>query len=262
MKQNYRYDFIKPGLEKPVIEPEMWVEMEGFKPGCDKCFLVFWKRPFDIARSILEDVVDEDKLKIPAFRGARGRYGNANICVYELYFGAPAATMAVELLIASGVKKFLVFGGCGAIHSLVKIYDVVIPTWGVREEGTSYHYLSPDIIPTPSESVVEMLKRELSSVAWNMGVRVHLGGIWTTDAMFRETLDKIRRYSERNVVCVDMESTALMSVAMYRGVELGIVLVVTDELYGVKWSFYQDDNKMSKIEDEVVRTMIKTLAKL
>jgi len=262
MRQTHGNAVITLGREKPVIEPEMWVEMEGFKPSCDKCFLAFWQRPFDIARSILEDVEDEGKLKIPAFRGARGRYGSAEICVYQLYFGAPAATMAMELLIASGVKKFLVFGGCGAIHSSLKIYDIVIPTWGVREEGTSYHYLSPDTIPRPSESVGEMLKRELSSVARNIGVRVHLGGIWTTDAMFRETLDKIRRYSERNVVCVDMESTALMSVAMFRGVELGIVLVVTDELYGGKWSSYQDDNKMSKIEDEVVKTMIKTLSKL
>jgi len=155
---------ITPGLEEPVIDPRTWVEMEGFEAPCDRCLLVFWGRPFDIAKDVLEDVEEESKLKIPALRGARGRYGDAEICVYRLYIGAPAATIAMELLIAAGVRKFLVFGGCGAIHPSVKIYDIVVPTWSIREEGTSYHYLPPDTVPRPSERIVKILQWELDPV--------------------------------------------------------------------------------------------------
>ncbi len=88
------------------------------------------------------------------------------------------------------------------------------------------------------------------------------GGIWTTDATFRETRDKIRKYSGMNVLAVDMESNAFMAVAMYRGVDLGIALVVTDELYGDKWRIYQDDDKAQKVEEGMVKTMIKVLAEI
>jgi len=250
------------GFDRAVVEPWMWVEMEGFKPGCSKSLLVFWKRPFEIARSLLENPVDEGKLKIPALRGVRGGYGGSEICVYQLYPGSPAAAMALELLIAAGVGKFLVFGGCGAVHPTVEVYDVVVPTWGVREEGTSYHYLPPDVTPKPSERAVEALKRELKPVVEKLGVKLHFGGVWTTDAFFRETLDKVRKYSGMGARCVDMESTALMSVAMYRGVELGIALVVTDEIRGEKWRMYQDDNRMAEIESSVVHSMIRALAEL
>ncbi len=115
-------------------------------------------------------------------------------------------------------------------------------------------------MPRPSERIVKILREELDPVAQRLGIGLHVGGVWTTDAVFRETRDKVRKYSEMNVLGVDMESTALMTVAMYRGVELGIALVVTDELYGAKWVIYQDDDKMAKIEKEIVQTMIRILA--
>ncbi len=192
------------GREEPVIDPRTWVEMEGFRAPCDRCLFVFWGRPFDIAKSVLEDVVEESKLRIPALKGAWGRYRDTRVCVYRLYIGAPAATIAMELLIAAGIRKFLVFGGCGAIHPSVRIYDVVIPTWGIREEGTSYHYLPPDVVPRPSDRVAKILHKELSPVAQRLSIKLHLGGIWTTDAIFRQTRDKVRKYSEMNALGVDM----------------------------------------------------------
>jgi len=74
--------------------------------------------------------------------------------------------------------------------------------------------------------------------------------------------EEVRKYSEMNVLCVDMESTALMSVAMYRGVELGILHVVTDQLYGDKWTMYSDDNRMAEVEKEAVQTLIKVLSRI
>ncbi len=253
---------ITPGLEEPVITPKAWVEMDGFKAPCDRCLFVAWARPLEYAKEFLEDAVEEAKLRIPAVKGVMGRYGDAEVCVYRIYIGAPAAAMAMELLIAAGVRKFILFGGCGAIHPSVKIYDLVVPTWGVREEGTSYHYLPPDAVPRPSRNVSRAIEEALKPVAQELGVILHAGGIWTADAIFRQTRDKVRKYSSKGVLAVDMESTALMAVAMHRGVELGVVHVVTDELYGEKWVMYSDDSKMAEIEKKIVESLIETLAKL
>jgi len=253
---------ITPGLEEPVITPKAWIEMDGFKAPCTRVLFVAWTRPLEYAKKFLEGAVEEARLKIPAVKGVIGRYGDAEVCVYRIYIGAPAAAMAMEFLVAAGVRKFILFGGCGAIHPSVKIYDLVVPTWGVREEGTSYHYLPPDVVPKPSERVSRAIEERLRPVARELGVNLHVGGIWTTDAIFRQTRDKVRRYSSKGVLVVDMESTALMTVAMYRGVELGIAHVVTDELYGEGWKMYGDDNKMARVEGEVVQTLIGILAGL
>ncbi len=93
-------------------------------------------------------------------------------------------------------------------------------------------------------------------------MNLHVGGIWTTDAIFRQTRDKVRKYSSEGVLAVDMESTALMAIAMYRGVELGIAHVVTDELYGEKWTMYSDDDMMARVEKEVVQSLIEVLARI
>ncbi len=89
--------------------------------------------------------------------------------------GAPVAVIALEILIAAGARKFLVFGGYGAIHPSVKIYDIVIPTWGIREEGTSYHYYPPDVVPKPNEKIMEALQRELRCTAQSLGTRLYTG---------------------------------------------------------------------------------------
>ncbi len=116
-------------------------------------------------------------------------------------------------------------------------------------------------MPKPSEKITRMLREELESIAEKLGVKLHMGGVWSIDAIFRETRDKVEEYASRNILVVDMESTALMSVAMYRNVELGITLVVTDELYGEKWRIYEWE-KMKEIEREVVETLLRVLAKL
>ena len=147
------------------------------------------------------------------------------------------------------------------MHSSVRIHDIVVPTWGIGEEGTSYHYLPPDVVPKPSERIMEILWKELDPVARRLSVKLHLGGVWSTDAIFRETRDKVRKYSEMNALCVDMESAALMTIAMYRSVELGIALNVTDELHGEKWRFCRDSERAELVEREAVQTLLEALAK-
>jgi|GEM_PF-6795755 len=52
------------------------------------------------------------------------------------------------------------------------------------------------------------------------------------DAIFRETEDKVEEYAKRGILGVKMESSALMTIASFRGVELAVALAVSDELYG------------------------------
>jgi nucleoside phosphorylase len=65
--------------------------------------------------------------------------------------------------------------------------------------------------------------------------RFAAGKVWTTDALFRETRKKVGRYSAKGLLAVDMEMSALLTVAAYRKVPLGGLMVVSDELGTLKW---------------------------
>lgn len=163
------------------------------------------------------------------FSGALEGKLDDTIGIYKACFGAPAAGMLMEALIASGVKRFVMVGQAGAISPRCGIGDLFLPTWGVREEGTSYHYLSPDARCGVSEDLLGVVK------GWLRTIEFVEGGVWTTDAPFRETVDKTQRFAKEEVLAVEMECTALMAVAAYRCVEFAAALVITDHLFSGEW---------------------------
>lgn len=148
--------------------------------------------------------------------------------------GAPYAVMLLETLVAWGVRHFFFFGWCGAVSPAVKIGDILLPTAAFIDEGTSVHYCDSQEAPTvshPTPASVEKIRYMLDPE----NTRLHAGAVWTTDAIFRETPNKIRRFQAKGALAVDMEMSALFSAAHYRGVEIGGILVVSDELSSLHW---------------------------
>ncbi|MFZ0724348.1 MAG: nucleoside phosphorylase [Desulfobacterales bacterium] len=148
--------------------------------------------------------------------------------------GAPYAVMLLETLVAWGVSHFFFLGWCGALSPAVKIGDLLVPTAALIDEGTSVHYRGPGRLPPvsyPAPAAVERIRRLLAP---DTG-RLHTGVVWTTDAIFRETPAKIRHFQAEGALAVDMETSALFSAARFRGVDLGGLLVVSDELSSLHW---------------------------
>ncbi len=145
--------------------------------------------------------------------------------------GAPMAVMLLEQLIALGARCVIYLGFCGALVPPYRIGDLVLPTYGVREEGTSYHYVPADVVPCTSPQMQALLQEQ----ALQHDTALTWGPIWTTDAPYRETPQKIQRFQDAGIHAVDMEMAALCAVAQYRGCELGALLIVSDECYHPTW---------------------------
>ena len=145
--------------------------------------------------------------------------------------GAPMAVMLLEQLIALGARQLLYLGFCGALDPTLAIGDLFVPLLAVREEGTSYHYLPAGVVPTAARSITSRIQIESEK----QGLAVREGRHWTTDAPFRETASKIEDFQSSGVQAVDMEVSALLSVAAYRGCDVAALLVVSDECYHPTW---------------------------
>ncbi|MGI8687355.1 MAG: nucleoside phosphorylase [Thermomicrobiales bacterium] len=156
-----------------------------------------------------------------------GTLGGAPVSVQRLPIGAPMAVSALELLIEAGARTFIVAGIAGSLTPDVPIGGIVIPTSALREEGTSYHYLAPDVEPVPDAELIEALVMATES----RGITPGVGRVWTTDAIFREMGWKVRRYGAAGILAVEMELSALLAVAQVRGVRLAAVLAISDELF-------------------------------
>lgn len=155
------------------------------------------------------------------------------ICVVGPYVGAPYGAMILESLIARGVVKILVMGWCGSIHPDVNIGDVIIPESAIVHEGTSMNYQEFDQTPwtaRPSGS----LSHDLLQWCRGRELDIKTGPVWTTDAIYRETEKKVAHFRNLGAVAVEMECSALFSVAAYRNVDLAAMLVISDSLAAVK----------------------------
>lgn len=160
-----------------------------------------------------------------------GTYGGTPVSLAGPAVGAPQAVMVTEKLIALGVREILAVGWCGSLQRNTAIGDIVIPLGAVCEEGTSAHYPVGHPPPGPSLELVAALRQALRIG----GFTIHEGMVWTTDAPYRETAAKVAEYQRKGVLAVDMETSALFTLAAYRGIRLAVLLVVSDDLSTLKW---------------------------
>lgn len=166
----------------------------------------------------------------------------AGICLAGPGIGAPYAVMVLETLIAWGARRILFLGWCGAVSKQVEIGDIILPTAALADEGTSRNYaLPPDGQTQPAQATVDLIGQVLA----DSGIGFYTGKIWTTDAVYRETREKVAEYQKQGVLAVEMEISALFSVARFRQVALGALLVVSDELSSLKWRPGFRDQRLS-----------------
>lgn len=139
--------------------------------------------------------------------------------------GAPMAVLTLEKLIALGVKKIIVHGWCGALDPGYDIGDVFLPSRGISEEGITPLY--PECgLPEADGPLRDDLARYLASSHINF----HAGACWSTDAPYMESWKKVRAFAALGAGAVDMEFSALATVARFRGVSLAAAFSVSDQL--------------------------------
>lgn len=145
--------------------------------------------------------------------------------------GAPLSAIIVEELAALGVRRFLIVGMAGSLQPDVRVGSLVVCTKALRDEGTSHHYARPSLFAQPSPRLTATLRSTLE----REGTPFAQGPSWTTDAPYRETVPEVRRYRKLGILTVEMEASAVFSVAKCRGCEAAALFVISDHLDERGW---------------------------
>lgn len=145
----------------------------------------------------------------------------------------------MEVLKDSACRVAVRVDFAGGVGKGVEVGHLCVPGSAFCGDGTTPHYLAPEDDPAPLTHLGEtppvadadpelrdLLLRTASELAGER--RVHEAPVWTTDAIFRETPPKLRRWRELGAACVDMESSVLFLLGRKFGIRVAAVLAVSD----------------------------------
>lgn len=212
------------------IEPGAIVQPIDAPQRCVVCFF----------QEVLEGLVQEGAARIISQRSWEGmdhplyelEYQGQRLAAFHPGVGAPIAAGMLEEVIALGCRKFIACGGCGVIEPGIDVGHFLVPYSAVRDEGTSYHYLEPAREVAANPQALAAIENTLRQ----NGLDFRLVKTWTTDAPYRETLDKIRLRRAEGCQTVEMETAAFFAVAQFRGVPFGQILYAGDDVSGEQWA--------------------------
>lgn len=183
-------------------------------------------------------------------------YKGVEIALFMMDVGAPASAAMMEDVYMLGVEKIIIFGTCGVLEKSIDDCAIIIPNSAMRDEGTSYHYApASDEIPV-NEKYMDVFTGMLDELQ----VKYTVGKTWTTDAIYRETADKIKRRKEQGCICVDMECSADAAVAQFRGKDLVQFFYAADNLDAEEWDVRSLSNSAKLEEKDRVATIALELA--
>ncbi|MBF0202271.1 MAG: nucleoside phosphorylase [Desulfamplus sp.] len=185
------------------------------------------------------DKVGRTHASIPFFLGRLFTLENG-ITIAGPYLGAPLGAMVLESLIARGVSRVVAVGWCGALSDELNVGDIIIPDGAISDEGTSRNYMempedSDFPITSPSVEFSRTVAKALHENLSSHKIECRTGMIWTTDAIYRETPKKVAFFRDKGALVVEMECSAIFSVAAYRKIDLTAVLIVSDTLFKDEW---------------------------
>lgn len=189
------------------------------------------------------------------------KYKGIPMCFTYLGVGAPLAGMMFEEIIPLGIKYAILFGGVGSLKPDIKRWTLIVPDKAIRDEGTSYHYSHPSLYSYPSSLLLKILEKVLR----DEGARYIKGAVWTTDAPYRETIEKRREFMKLEAVCVDMEASALFTIAEFRKVHLAAIFYAGDLVTEKGWDVRIEKDHECKLEEivkDVLRYSMETLRRV
>lgn len=157
----------------------------------------------------------------------------------------PWVAMALEELKVLGLKYAIGIGACGSFSERLQIDDIVIADNAIISDGTSKEY-SKDRFAGPSKKLLKMTEA--------LFLRKHQAYkkacVWTIDALYRETVEKMKRWRKSGAACVNMETGTFYTVSKALGIESIYFSFVLDLIYTEEWTGWGalDDELKSKIE--------------
>ncbi|WP_433945698.1 purine-nucleoside phosphorylase [Paenibacillus sp. SN-8-1] len=179
-----------------------------------------------IADTYLEDVTCYNQVR--GMLGFTGTYKGKRISVQGTGMGVPSISIYVNELISEyGVKNLIRVGTCGAMQQNIRVRDVILAQASSTDSSMNRHVFGGfDFAPVAS---FPLLKAAYDR-AVEKGLQLHVGNIFSSDMFYRDDKSITQKLMDYGVLAVEMETTALYTLAAKFGVNALTILTVSDHL--------------------------------
>jgi purine-nucleoside phosphorylase len=211
------------------------------------------------AKYIAEHFLQDAKLYTQhrGMLGYTGTYGGVRVSVQTSMMGCPSAAITVEELAMLGAKVIIRVGTCGGTSPKLNPADLVITQAALARDGTTRQYLGEgNHTPIGSFRIV----RAAEDAARAAQIPHTVGLIASDDAFYGVTPQEARGlYDTRGVLGLEMEASAVFTVATLRGMEAGCLLTVSNYIGD---ETLVPDEVLKNGVDKMVRVALETILTL
>lgn len=180
-----------------------------------------------------------------------GTLNNVKVSVIRSLMGAPNCAITMECLKRCKTKIVIRIDFCGGIQT--NVGDILIPKLAYCDEGTSPHYIRTNpSLANQLDSISNPLARFQNIIAGNNTIFISKPNeilkelcitkgisflsdrvkknvkLWTTDALFCESLEFVRALQSIDVQGIDMESSILFLLGRLFNLKTVSILSVSD----------------------------------
>lgn len=170
---------------------------------------------------------DFEGTKITAING--GRFAADTGITTEILCNAQAGTM-------------IRIGSCGALREDIKVGDLIVANSAISGEGVTPYYVDQNFKIEADAA----LTKSMIEVAKASGLNVHVGKVWSTDAILRETREIVGGAVKKGAIAVDMVSSVFLTICKLYKIPATVILAVSDNVITGEMGFLNTDYYMAE----------------
>jgi len=165
-------------------------------------------------------------------------------------------SITTEVMCNAKIANIIRIGTAGSLDENIKVGDLFVVDEVIRGDGVTPYYVDKDFKTVADKKIADTLYE----AGKGLGLNIHRGKAWTTDALLRETREIVEAKRKEGAQAVDMVSSTLLTIAQTYNIKAGSILAVSDNVITGEMGFMNPLYYMA--ESNLVAIALETVKKL
>ncbi|WP_074407066.1 purine-nucleoside phosphorylase [Aquimarina megaterium] len=205
-----------------------------------------------IAQTFLDNPICYNEIR--GMLGYTGTYKGKPVSVQGTGMGIPSALIySHELISDYGVKNLIRVGSAGSYQKDIKLKDIVIAMAASSTSNiNTARFINSDYSPTAD---FELFMKAIQHAKDN-NILIKAGNVLSSDEFYEDDPNSYKRWAEFGVLCVEMETAGLYTIAAKHNVKALAILTISDSLVtGEKTSSEERATTFNKMVEIALGTL-------
>jgi purine-nucleoside phosphorylase len=179
-----------------------------------------------VAEKFLTDAKCHNQIR--GMLGYTGYYKGKKVSIQGSGMGMPSMSIYVnELIREFDVKNIIRIGTSGSYKAHVKVKDIVIAMAACTNSAMNkLRFEGMDFAPIANFDLL----MNAYNTAKKLGIDVHIGNVLTSDTFYEDKPDMYKKWADYGVLSVEMETSALYTLAAKYQINALSILTISDSL--------------------------------